>query len=226
MNASAIKLKNDEKGFISTFILVVFLVFFLSVSAFILGLGFGVMKQAQAKYGWFCEAVNFSVEAANMASDPGSPEVSRNAAEAYFCSAMERFGLDDYELVKFAAVEPGDPIPHGTAEAPGFLAEIKMPVSVVSLRLVISPVGSSESSTFILLESLSAECPVVSSEGSSHGSSEDSPVGFLDNSPVDCSVDLTVDSPVDLSVDFTVGYTVESTAGFAVQSPKGLHFFI
>ena len=127
-------LMHDERGMM-TFILCIFLVFFTTMLAFLMGVVFGTMKQAQAKYGWFSEGMTYAATAASLFR-PG--ELDADLAEQYFHAAMEEMELKDYTLHDFEEVHQGDILPGGesVAQAPGYVATIDMPVSVVNVPLL------------------------------------------------------------------------------------------
>jgi len=129
------RLMHDEKG-LMTFILCIYLVVFTTMLAFIMGIVFGTMKQAQAKYGFFSESMNFAAEAAGQ-MDP-SGELNGELAEQYFYAAMKEMGLKDYKLEDFEEVHKGEILPGGgsVAQAPGYIAVVDMPVSVVNVPLL------------------------------------------------------------------------------------------
>lgn len=123
---AALVLKN-EKGFIEIQMLLTYMVFTLTIFAFILGLAFGVWKQASAKYMYFAEAMDFAARAANITGDLEEVALNQGYAEQYFNMAMEEMG-SEYTLKRFYTVAPGQPVPRGVARAPGYVAEITVPV--------------------------------------------------------------------------------------------------
>jgi hypothetical protein len=126
----------DQGGFIETFILSAYVVVFITILAFIMGLGFGVSKQAHAKYGYLGESMTFAASAANMTGGIGGVKENETMAKMLFKAAMEEMEMGNYTLKSFNAVEPGDSVPGGIAKEPGFVAEIIMPISVVNVPLI------------------------------------------------------------------------------------------
>lgn len=117
-----------ERGSIATYWLVLGFAFFLVMLTGVVGFGLGLSKQAQAKYQWFVEALDFAARAPGVAAGEGGQVVlDTNLAAQYFAAAMQEL-VGNYTLVDFRAVEPGDPVPHGTAQAPGFVARVRVPV--------------------------------------------------------------------------------------------------
>lgn len=116
-----------ERGFIEVQILATYAVFVLTLFAFLLGLAFGVWKQASAKYMWFAEALDFAAQAANMTGDIKEVALNQDKARLYFTAAMDET-VKDYTLTEFRTVFPGDRVPNGIARAPGYVASITVPV--------------------------------------------------------------------------------------------------
>ncbi|NLO89486.1 MAG: hypothetical protein GX088_04060 [Clostridia bacterium] len=129
------KLIKDERGFIADIILVGYLVAFISMLAFILGLGYGTVKQANAKYGFFREAVDFSSEAVMLMSQ-GQYKRNESLGKTFFTAAMDELDFGEYKLVSFRAIEEGDSVFGETAPADGFAAEIRAPIAVLKVPLV------------------------------------------------------------------------------------------
>lgn len=72
----------DTRGFLETYILTVYLVIFITMLAFIMGLGFGTLKQAHAKHGYFAEAMTFCASAAGQMNPAG--DINRELALPIF----------------------------------------------------------------------------------------------------------------------------------------------
>ncbi len=130
------KFFRDEDGFFLPMMMTICLVFLLTAMTFILGIEFGVMKQAQAKYDWFGNAMTFASSAAGQMNPEDT--IDGEMAEQFFEAAMERMNAGDYTLKSFTEVEPGDYISkvEGTAKLPGYYAVIEMPIAVVNVPLV------------------------------------------------------------------------------------------
>lgn len=116
-----------EDGFIEIQILTTYFVFALTLLAFLLGLAFGVWKQAYAKYTWFSECLDFAAQAANTTGDIKEVRLNQNKARQYFIAAMKQT-VKDYTLTEFRAVAPGERVPNGVARAPGYVAGVTVPV--------------------------------------------------------------------------------------------------
>lgn len=128
-------LTQDEEGFMETYILAVFLVFSLTFFAFLLGTGMGMQKNAQARYSWFTEALDFATRAANRTgSTLGEVRLNEDTARTYFTAAMNE--MRSYNLQEFRTVAPGTAVPGGIASGPGYLARVKVPVFEAKVPLV------------------------------------------------------------------------------------------
>lgn len=126
----------DERGFIETQFLATYMVVFVTMLAFTLGICFGVWKQAQAKYTWMAEAANFAAQAANVRGDIKEAKLNEGKARKYFAAAMKQM-VGNYFLREFRAVAPGEPVPHvGVAWAPGYVVTCDIPVSVIDMPLL------------------------------------------------------------------------------------------
>lgn len=130
----ALALRN-EKGFIEIQILLTYMVFILTIFTFILGLAFGVWKEASAKYMYFAESMDFASRAANITGELDEVMLNQNRARQYFSNAMQLTG-GDYALKSFYTVAPGQAVPRGTARAPGYVAEIIVPVFNAQVPLI------------------------------------------------------------------------------------------
>lgn len=116
--------------------LATYMVIFVTILAFTLGLCFGVWKQAWAKYGWVAEAANFAAQAANKTGDIKEVKLNEGKAKKYFESAM-RQTVKDYRLDGFRAVGPGEPVPGGGyARAPGYVVSVTVPVFEANIPML------------------------------------------------------------------------------------------
>lgn len=118
-----------------TYILAVYFAFALTVFAFLFGVGFGAWKDARAKYGYFAEAVEFAARAANVTGDVEEVVENEGRARQYFQAAMGEM-VGRYRLDEFRAVGPGEAVPGGRARAPGYLAQVTVPVFAGRVPLV------------------------------------------------------------------------------------------
>lgn len=126
----------DERGFIETQFLATFMVVFVTMLAFTLGICFGVWKQAQARYAWMAEAANFAAQAANTTGDVKEVKMNEGKAKKYFGAAMTQM-VGGYSLREFHAVAPGEVVPGGgIARAPGYVVACDVPVAVIDVPLL------------------------------------------------------------------------------------------
>lgn len=124
----------SDRG-LAEFILVVYFAFFLTLMAFLMGVGFSLWREAQAKYQWAYEALAFAGAAANVTGDVEEVVLNQDYARRFFEAAMSGM-VPNFELLDFRAVRPGDAVPGGTAEAPGYLAAVRIPLTAVSVPLL------------------------------------------------------------------------------------------
>ena len=125
----------NEKGFIEVQILMTYLVFALTMLAFLLGLFYGTWKQASAKYMWFAESMDFAAQAANKTGDAKEVRLNQEKAKQYFEAAMKQT-IGSYALNSFYTVDRGDPAPGGTAQSPGYVAAVTVPVYEGNVPLI------------------------------------------------------------------------------------------
>lgn len=112
-----------------------YMVAFLTMLCFALGICFGVWKQAQAKFTWTVEALQFAAQAANVTGDIKEVRLNEGKARRYFETIMKQT-VRDYTLKEFAAVDTGDPVPGGKALAPGYRVVVDVPVAVIDTPLI------------------------------------------------------------------------------------------
>ncbi|WP_338826331.1 hypothetical protein MTBGP_11410 [Moorella thermoacetica] len=146
-------LAKEEDGFITIFLLVTTLIVMLSMMTIVAGVALGAHKLATATYMWFGEAVNFSANTANITGMADNTPVNTDIAMRNFISAFARMTNTTFTgtqfmpgpgspypgpitLNSFTRVNPGDPIPYGTARQPGFMASITVPVWGKSLPFI------------------------------------------------------------------------------------------
>lgn len=126
----------NERGFVEVQILMMYLVFALTMLAFLLGLFYGTWKQASAKYMWFAESLDFAAQAANKTGNVWEVRLNQEKAKRYFEAAMEQT-VGSYVLNSFYTVDRGDPVPGGgTAQSPGYVAAITVPVFEGNVPLI------------------------------------------------------------------------------------------
>jgi len=99
-------------------------------------LSFGVLKQVHAKYGWFCEAVNFAAEATKLMIGDGEYKQNEKFGKTFFEAAMKEYEFGEYDLVSFKGVDEGDLVFGKTAPTPGYAAEIRVPIAVLDVPLI------------------------------------------------------------------------------------------
>lgn len=147
------RLMREEDGFITIFLLVIMLIIMFSLMTIVTGVALGAHKFAWGTYMWFGEAVNFSANTANITGMAENTPVNTDIAMRNFISAFARmtntiFTGNQFNpgpgspypgpitLNSFTRVNPGDPIPYGTARQPGFMASITVPVWGKSLPFI------------------------------------------------------------------------------------------
>lgn len=139
------KFIKDEKGFIATPLLVIYIAFLLTIMGGLFIFAIGLMKNARANYLWFAEAVEYAAHAANETgglysdggpADPMTIRLNQRKARMYFEEAMKEFQIN-YRLTSFSTVNTGGSIPNGArAMAPGYLATIEVKVLDAHVPLV------------------------------------------------------------------------------------------
>ncbi len=148
-----IRILKKEDGFISIFLLVIMLIIMFSLMTIVIGVALGAHKLAWATYMWFGEAVNFSAANANMMGLTDRTPVNLQEAETKFILAFTHMTDTTFTgnqfnpgpgspypgpitLNSFTMVNPGEPVPYGTARQPGFMASITVPVWGKSLPFI------------------------------------------------------------------------------------------
>ncbi len=133
-NRFSMALRN-EKGFMDMYILMFFLVIFLTGLAMMVGTSLGVLKEAQTKYMWFSESVDYAARAVNTTGGINGIVLNDRLAQEYFEEAMED-SVEDYRLRSFRSVLPGDTISDGVAQYPGYITEIIVPIIDADVPMV------------------------------------------------------------------------------------------
>lgn len=126
-------LLKNQQGFIALHMLTIMLVIIFSVASFLTGMAFSARKNAVMTYGWFVEAMDFAAQAANQDGDITKVSLNTDTAKRYFQQSLNSMTAQanypgKITVNKFNTVSPGQAIPGGTATAPGYLAEISVPV--------------------------------------------------------------------------------------------------
>ncbi|MFZ5899503.1 MAG: hypothetical protein ACOYU7_10160 [Bacillota bacterium] len=135
----------DERGFLALQLLPIFLVIALSLFCILMGTAFGGKKVAYCTYQWFGAAMDFAAMDANQDGDLSQVTLRREWAARAFTNVFAEMTGTRYAngnfipqgdspypgpitLDSFVSIDPGDPIPYGTARQPGYLATITVPV--------------------------------------------------------------------------------------------------
>lgn len=130
----------------ATYFLALLLVFLILMFGMAISVSFGGHKVAYATYQWFGEALNYGAWEANQDGDLTQVSVRTSAAKRAFAAVFAEMTGTTYSndsfiprgstsvypgpitLDSFVPVEPGDPVPYGTASQPGYVATISVPV--------------------------------------------------------------------------------------------------
>lgn len=134
----------NEKGFISVKLLMVLMITGIFAASIMISIGIGIQIKATATYDWFCEAMEFSAHAANMDGETSMVALREADAKRYFKVIFAQMtestvsgdtfnpNTSNYpgpiKLQSYSSVSQGEPVPGGTAMAPGYLATIEVPV--------------------------------------------------------------------------------------------------
>ena len=115
--------------------LLAYFAFFLTLLAFAMGLGLSLWREAQAKQQWTYEALAFAGFAANVTGGVDEVVLNQDQARRYFEAEMAE-AIPGYRLLEFRAVRPGEAVPGGVAEAPGYLAVVRVPLTEAKVPLL------------------------------------------------------------------------------------------
>jgi len=127
----------NEKGFIDTFLLTIYMIFFVTILAAGACIGVSVWRVANAEYMWFGEAMDFAARAANINGDLEEVTLNEDLARQYFDVEMDSLmPSGSYTIDSFQTVDTGDSVPHGTANGPGYLANITVEIPAVNVPLI------------------------------------------------------------------------------------------
>ncbi|KUK11512.1 MAG: hypothetical protein XD50_0295 [Clostridia bacterium 41_269] len=130
-------LLKDQRGFLAAQIAGIYVVFLITICAFIMGAAYGVWKESLTKYMYFTEALDFAAKAVNVTGDIEEVELNEGLVRDFFEAAMdEMVGAEEYRIRHFETVSPGDALPGGTAKEPGYYAEITVSVMEGKLPFV------------------------------------------------------------------------------------------
>ncbi len=126
-------LLKNQRGFIAIHMTTIMLVIIFSVASLLTGMAFSARKNAVMTYGWFAEAMDFAAQAANQDGDISKVDLNASAANRYFQQSLNSMTAQakypgKITVNKFKSVSPGQTVPGGTAKAPGYQAEITVPV--------------------------------------------------------------------------------------------------
>lgn len=135
---------NNQKGFISIKLLMGAAISGIILTTLLIGVGMGIKMKAHATYDWYSEAMEFAARAANMDGDKSMVSLREEVAKQNFINVFAKITncsisgnsfqpvngnyAGPIKLKTFTSVSPGDSIPGGTANQPGYLAEIEVPI--------------------------------------------------------------------------------------------------
>lgn len=136
---------NDQRGFLAMYLLPIMLVIIISVASILIGTAFAGRKNAVMTYQWFGEAMNFAVMAANQDGNLSMAASRTNDAWQWFGYTFSRMTDTSFDgnnfvprttsiypgpikIISFTYTSPGQPVPGGTAQQPGYTAAIEVPV--------------------------------------------------------------------------------------------------
>ncbi len=142
------RIVDDERGFLATYLLTIYLIVCLIAFGVMLATIEGVQKNAMASYQWFTAAGQYAVNCANLQGISGDPEQNQDAVQQYFNQGFAAITQTTnngnefdpgagspfpgaIQLTQFTAVDQG-----GTAAGPGYLVGIKVPILVGNVPLV------------------------------------------------------------------------------------------
>jgi hypothetical protein len=127
-----------EEGFIDTFILVIYFLFFLLILGMGIGIGASVLRMANAEYGWFSEAMDCATRAANINGEANMDLIisNQNKARQYLISSLDRMMPGAYTLDSFQSVDTGTSVPVShmgmvTTKGSGYWAKITVKINAV-----------------------------------------------------------------------------------------------
>ncbi|MBO8128241.1 MAG: hypothetical protein H0Z39_03455 [Peptococcaceae bacterium] len=135
----------DQRGSLTLTLVPIFLMIALMVFFIVIGTAFGARKVAYCTYQWFGEAMDFAAMDANQDGDLSQVALRTPTAQTAFTRVFAEMTGTEYingsfipqgqspypgpiTLDSFEPVQPGDPIPYGTARQPGYVAVITVPV--------------------------------------------------------------------------------------------------
>lgn len=138
-------LKKDQRGFIAIQLFTIMIVIVFAVASLLIGTAFAARKNAVMTYDWFSAAMDFAATAANRDKDSADAASRTNDAWRWFGYAFSQMtdttfnggsftpkGKSIYpgpiKLNSFTYNAPGQPVPGGTAQQPGYTATIEVPV--------------------------------------------------------------------------------------------------
>lgn len=113
---------------------------------------FGVSMKKDKYFSWVGNAMDFAAEASVLGTESSKVVYLEGLAREYFKEAMSGMvdgtssgttiipGSDsipgNIEIEKFIAVEPGDPVPGGTAGQYGYVVDLEVPLLKTTLPVV------------------------------------------------------------------------------------------
>ncbi len=139
------QLIDDERGFLGTYILILYLFFLLMGFALLIGLFTAMQSSATRAYQWFDASGQYTIRLANMQGITSDPEANLDVAEQYFDAAYAELTKTTWDgsefepgpgcpfpgpvtVTEFDPVDQGGALPGGgTAGGPGYLIGISVP---------------------------------------------------------------------------------------------------
>ncbi|MTI82348.1 MAG: hypothetical protein FH756_00300 [Firmicutes bacterium] len=152
-NSKVMVLLNDNRGFLASIPIAMFIVLIFSATAILTGLGFGAKSKSTAAFMWFGSTMDFAAQASNMSGGLNQPELNKNKAKAHFKYEFSQVTQTTVSnnvfnpqpgspfpgpiiLQEFKSVNTGDPVPGGEARQPGYIAKIEVPVLSANVPFV------------------------------------------------------------------------------------------
>ncbi|WP_449241485.1 hypothetical protein [Desulfoscipio gibsoniae] len=145
-------LLDNEDGFMSVKLLMALIIAGIFTATVMISIGIGIQTKATTTFDWFCEAMDFSAHAANMDGETSMVGLRESDAKRYFkitfaqitesavsgdaFNPSTNYYPGPIKLQSYKSVQEGDPVPGGTARAPGYIATIEVPVWGGNIPLV------------------------------------------------------------------------------------------
>ncbi len=139
------RLIDDERGFLGTYLMIMFLMFCLIGFSMMVGLFTCIESSATRAYQYFNTAGQYTIRLANMQGITSNPEANQDAAQQYFESAFGEITKTTWDgsefvpqagcsfpgpvtITEFDPVDQGASLPGGgTANGPGYIIGVSVP---------------------------------------------------------------------------------------------------